>query len=252
MGHLGFDKVVELVKQRFYWWNYENNLKTFIKKYCQCLKNKKPNQTKKHHQRTLSTIKGQYEYLLVVVDHFLKYAQAFPTKNKSGRAAAEIFFNKYFLDVGFLLQRILYDQGESAKLHVLCAHMPMCLACLCASRANMVTCSHALCAHVPMCLACLGAYVLTCLACLHAHVPTCLACLCAHVPMCRVCLCAHVPKCPVCLCAYMPMCLACLHAHLPKCLLACFACQCALCTLSFLSEIKLSYILTFLLPGRSL
>ena len=37
MGHLGFDKVVELVKQRFYWWNYENNLKTFIKKYCQCL-----------------------------------------------------------------------------------------------------------------------------------------------------------------------------------------------------------------------
>ena len=49
MGHLGFDKVVELVKQRFYWWNYENNLKTFIKKYCQCLKNKKPNQTKKHH-----------------------------------------------------------------------------------------------------------------------------------------------------------------------------------------------------------
>ena len=49
MGHLRFDKVVELVKQRFYWWNYENNMKTFIKKYCQCLKNKKPNQTKKHH-----------------------------------------------------------------------------------------------------------------------------------------------------------------------------------------------------------
>ena len=47
MGHLGFDKVVELVKQRFYWQNYENNLKTFIEKKCQCLKNKKPNQSEK-------------------------------------------------------------------------------------------------------------------------------------------------------------------------------------------------------------
>ena len=40
-----------------------------------------------------------YKYLLV--DHFSKYAQAFPTKNKSGRAAAEILFSKFFLDFGF-------------------------------------------------------------------------------------------------------------------------------------------------------
>ena len=32
MGHLGFDKVVELVKQRFYWPNYENDFKTISKK----------------------------------------------------------------------------------------------------------------------------------------------------------------------------------------------------------------------------
>ena len=33
MGHLGFDKVVELVKQRFYWPNYETfSFKTFSKK----------------------------------------------------------------------------------------------------------------------------------------------------------------------------------------------------------------------------
>ena len=36
--------------------------------------------------------KGQYKYLLVVVNHFSKYAQAFLTKNKSGRAT--ILFNK--------------------------------------------------------------------------------------------------------------------------------------------------------------
>ena len=47
MGHLGLDKVVELVKQRFYWPNYENYLKIFIEKMCQCLKNNKPNATEK-------------------------------------------------------------------------------------------------------------------------------------------------------------------------------------------------------------
>ena len=46
---------------------------------------------------------------MVVVDHFSKYAQAFPTK--SGRAAEEILYNKYFLDFGFP-QRIFHDQGR--------------------------------------------------------------------------------------------------------------------------------------------
>ena len=52
-----------------------------------------------------------YEYLLVVVDHFSKFVQAFPTKNKSGRAAADLLFNKYFLFFG-LPKRILHDQGK--------------------------------------------------------------------------------------------------------------------------------------------
>ena len=45
MGRLGFDKVVELVKQRLI---LLPNLKTFIDKKCKCLKNKKPNRTEKH------------------------------------------------------------------------------------------------------------------------------------------------------------------------------------------------------------
>ena len=55
--------------------------------------------------------RGGYEYLLVVVDHFGKFVQAFPTKNKSGRAAADLSFNKYFLNFGFP-KRILHDQGK--------------------------------------------------------------------------------------------------------------------------------------------
>ena len=39
----------------------------------------------------LDRSKGGYDYLLYVVDHFSKCVQAFPTKNKSWRAAADLF-----------------------------------------------------------------------------------------------------------------------------------------------------------------
>ena len=59
----------------------------------------------------LDRSKGGYEYLLAAVDHFSKFVQAFPTKNKYGRAAADLLFNKYFLDLGFP-KRILHEQGK--------------------------------------------------------------------------------------------------------------------------------------------
>ena len=69
--------------------------------------------------------------------------------------------------------------SESAKLRILRAHVPMCLACLRA--------------HVPTCLLCLRAHVLTCQLALRAHTPTCLPCLRAHVPTCFACSRANVP-----------------------------------------------------------
>ena len=51
------------------------------------------------------------KYLLVVVDYFSEFAQAFPTKNKIGRGATDLQFNKYFRDFGFL-KRILHDKGK--------------------------------------------------------------------------------------------------------------------------------------------
>ena len=46
-----------------------------------------------------------------MVEHFSKFVQAFPTKNKSGRATADLLFIKYFLNFGFP-KRILHDQGK--------------------------------------------------------------------------------------------------------------------------------------------
>ena len=81
---------------------------------------------------------------------------------------------------------------ESAKLHVLHAHVPTYLACLCSHVPISLACLYAL---VPMCPACLRAHVATSFVCLRAHMPTYLAYLFAHMPMCLACPCLHVLTC---------------------------------------------------------
>ena len=100
-----------------------------------------------------------------------------------------------------VVSNIKSDRAKSTKLHVLHAHEPPWLACLCT--------------HMPMCFACLCAHLPTCLACLHTHVPTCLVYLHAHVSTCLVCLClhAHAHWQPA-LCAYVLMCQCVLHAFM--------------------------------------
>ena len=48
--------------------------------------------------------------VLVVVDHFTQYVQAFVTKNHTARTTARVLYNNYFSVFGFP-QRLLSDQG---------------------------------------------------------------------------------------------------------------------------------------------
>ena len=59
----------------------------------------------------LNKSKGSYEYLIIVGHNCTKYIQGFPIKSKSGQAAADVLFNKYFLDHDFP-KHTIHNQGR--------------------------------------------------------------------------------------------------------------------------------------------
>ena len=127
MGHLGAPRVVQLARERFYWPNMEDDITHFVTKVCPCLKQRRPNLSTRAPLHSVTTSypfelvsidffhleqsSGGYEYILVVIDHFTRFAQAYATKNKSAKTAADRLFNDFVLRFGFPT-KILRDQGR--------------------------------------------------------------------------------------------------------------------------------------------
>jgi transposase InsO family protein len=126
MGHLASDRVVELARQRFHWPHMCSDIENFIQKKCSCVVSKKPNVQERAPLKPIESsypfeivsidflhldkCKGGFEYVLVVCDHFTRFAQAYATKSKSSHAAADKLFNHFILQFGFP-KRIHHDRG---------------------------------------------------------------------------------------------------------------------------------------------
>ena len=126
MGHLGAERVVQLASERFYWPYQSQEIHHYVEKVCQCIKRKKPNREQRAPLVNIKTTEpfemvqidflhldrssGGYEYLMVVVDHFTRFVQAYPTRNKKGRTAADKIFNDFVLRFGFP-RKLHHDQG---------------------------------------------------------------------------------------------------------------------------------------------
>ena len=105
----------------------EDDITHFVTKVCPCLKQRWPSLSTRAPLHSVTTSypfelvsidffyleasSCGYEYILVVIDDFTRFAQAYTTKNKSAKAAADCLFNDFVLRFGFPTN-ILHDQGR--------------------------------------------------------------------------------------------------------------------------------------------
>ena len=56
--------------------------------------------------------KPEVQKVFVVIDHFMRYVQAYPVDNKQAETVADTLYNKYFCTFGFP-QRLMSDQAQA-------------------------------------------------------------------------------------------------------------------------------------------
>ena len=127
MGHLGIERVLCLAQDRFYWPHMKQYIEHYVTRVCDCLKQRKPQHQPRAKLQPIitsapsellsvdyvhsETSSRSYEYILVVMDHFTRFAQCYPTHNKSGKTAAEKIYNNFVLEFGFP-EKLHHDQGK--------------------------------------------------------------------------------------------------------------------------------------------
>lgn len=105
MGHLGVERVVTMARDRFYWPCMYKDIERFITKQCTCLKQKRPTVNTRAPLVSITTTApfemisidflhlerstGGYEYILLILNHFTRFAQAYPITNKAGKTVAD-------------------------------------------------------------------------------------------------------------------------------------------------------------------
>ena len=136
VGHLGQDRVLELLWDRFYWPGMYNNVASYLNSCPRCLRRKsqadqapllnievnQPLELVHLDYLKIETSKGNVENVLIITDHFTRYAQAFPSKSQTALTTAKLLWNNFILHYGFPA-KIITDQGqhfESELIENLC------------------------------------------------------------------------------------------------------------------------------------
>ena len=137
-GHLGMDKTLVLLQERFFWPKMNDDVRTHIRSCARCMRFKQPPELAPMEMTetsyplelvhmdflTIGSKKGPVKeiHVLVVMDHFTRYAQCYITTNQTTRTVAETFYNGFLVHYGWP-ERLHSDQGggfESFLIKDLC------------------------------------------------------------------------------------------------------------------------------------
>ena len=115
VGHPGIERTLGLVRQRFYWTNMAQDVKKAVQECERCILRKTAGDTAplvniRTSQPlelvcmdflTIEPCKGGYVNVLVVTDHYTRYAQAYVTPNQNAKTTAKTLFENFIVNYGF-------------------------------------------------------------------------------------------------------------------------------------------------------
>ena len=134
--HLGIERTLSLLQDRFYWSNLAKGVENYVKSCPHCLRFKKlPEKATLNPIKTSRPLELVYiDYLtieapktsrsqkdvniLIVTDHFTRYAQAYITPNQKASTVAKTLWDNFFVHYGFP-EKILFDQGRNFESKLL-------------------------------------------------------------------------------------------------------------------------------------
>lgn len=137
VGHMGMERTLDLVHTRFYWPRMFSDVERKVRTCERCIRRKvKAEKTARlvniQTSRALELVCMDYlslepdrrgtKNILVITDHFTKYAVAVPTADQKAKTVAKILWNSFFVHYD-LPERLHSDQGrdfESALIKDLC------------------------------------------------------------------------------------------------------------------------------------
>ncbi|MCJ8730139.1 hypothetical protein PDJAM_G00180710 [Pangasius djambal] len=137
MGHLGFDRTLDLTRSRFFWPRMANDVEKWIKSCSRCVCRKalpekaaplvniqvsRPLELVCMDFLSIEPDRSNTKDVLVITDFFTKYAVAIPTPNQKARTVAKCLWENFIVHYGFP-EKLHSDQGpdfESKTIKELC------------------------------------------------------------------------------------------------------------------------------------
>ena len=125
IGHLGQDRVLELFRDRFYWPGMHLDVASCINSCPRCIRRKsqpdvvpllnieatQPLQLVHLDYLQIEPSKGTIENVLIVTDHYIRYAQAYPLKTQTVLATAKLLWN-ILIHYGFATKIFCRSRAE--------------------------------------------------------------------------------------------------------------------------------------------